>query len=155
MPDYSKVVEVEYKDDNNEFAPSHRGNIHTIIDGYPTTADFINNDSEEVQNAKIKVEQMQASILLLSGDDDLNWPSAEYSKQIMDRLDLHRYPNFYQHVCYSKTGHLIEPPYAPICRLSFHKLVRGSMLWGGTAAYQNKAQVLRKKTSIFTTIFFN
>lgn len=143
MPDYTLAAPVLFEDKKKEFLPSAQGNnLHNVINGLPTTLMFVGQDvSQEIKDARIKVEKMQASLLLLSGGNDLNWPALDFSRQIMDRLDENKYPYAYQHICYEKTGHLIEPPYAPFCSMSFHKLLMGSILWGGEGRFHNKAQV--------------
>ena len=58
--------------------------------------------------------------MYIIGGDDLNWPSAGMVEQSIGRLKAHGKDN-YQVLTYPKAGHLIEPPYAPVCVKSYHK----------------------------------
>ncbi|XP_075470438.1 acyl-coenzyme A thioesterase 1-like isoform X2 [Ascaphus truei] len=87
----------------------------------------------------IPVEKSSAAFLLLSGSDDMNWPSAAYSDQLVSRLRGHgKDVEFY---CYPGAGHLLEPPNFPLCRASHHKLLGVPMLWGGQTKDHARAQV--------------
>ncbi|XP_056402460.1 acyl-coenzyme A thioesterase 6-like [Hyla sarda] len=86
----------------------------------------------------IPAEKSPAAFLILSGLDDKNWPSATYMEQIVARLRDHQKNVEYQ--CYPGAGHLLEPPYFPLCKASHHKLSGMPMLWGGQTKAHAKAQ---------------
>ncbi|XP_077320661.1 acyl-coenzyme A thioesterase 1-like [Lithobates pipiens] len=90
------------------------------------------------QECLIPAERSSASFLLLSGLDDKNWPSALYSEQFVARLKEHKkeVESFY----YPGAGHLLEPPYFPLCNASYHKLLGMPILWGGQLRAHAKAQ---------------
>ncbi|KAM5130036.1 acyl-coenzyme A thioesterase 1-like [Mantella aurantiaca] len=90
------------------------------------------------QECLIPAERSSATFLLLSGLDDKNWPSALYSKQFVTRLKGHKkdVESYY----YTGAGHLLEPPYFPLCKASKHKLLGMPMLWGGQLREHAKAQ---------------
>jgi dipeptidyl aminopeptidase/acylaminoacyl peptidase len=50
------------------------------------------------QNALIKVENIQGSILLLSATKDEFWPSTAMSEKVMERLQSNNFPYEYQHI---------------------------------------------------------
>ncbi|CAI9551629.1 unnamed protein product [Staurois parvus] len=86
----------------------------------------------------IPAERSSAAFLLLSGLDDKNWPSSLYSKQFVAHLKEHKkdVESYY----YPGAGHLLEPPYFPLCKASNHKLLGMPMLWGGQLRAHAKAQ---------------
>lgn len=133
---------MKFEDERREFLKSIEGGYsHKVFSANDCTSNLLNESkSEELEAAKIKVENMKASLLLISGGDDANWPAFKFSRQIMDRLDYHKYSYPYQHNLYPKAGHLIEPPYAPFCSYSFHKIMSGAILWGGEGHHHNIAQ---------------
>ncbi|KAM9807677.1 acyl-coenzyme A thioesterase 1-like [Neosynchiropus ocellatus] len=124
---------------------------------------------------KVDVGRIECPMMLVVGEDDQNWPStesAEDMKDMMERagnshlLSIHSYPN---------AGHLIEPPYSPLTRVSVFRQSakvkgkfkiqtqhseRGSVLicsvpavmalWGGeTVAHSHAQEDAWKKTVTF------
>ncbi|XP_075049605.1 acyl-coenzyme A thioesterase 1-like [Mixophyes fleayi] len=90
------------------------------------------------EESLIPAERSSAAFLLLSGLDDKNWPSASYSKQLVARLTEHK--KDVEAYYYPGAGHLLEPPYFPLCKASNHKLLGMPMLWGGQLRGHAKAQ---------------
>ncbi|XP_053330437.1 acyl-coenzyme A thioesterase 1-like [Spea bombifrons] len=90
------------------------------------------------QECLIPAEKSHASFLILSGSDDKNWQSALYSEQLVTRLKEHGKNAEYH--CYPGAGHLLEPPYFPLCRASYHKLLGLPFLWGGQLVGHARAQ---------------
>jgi dienelactone hydrolase len=73
---------------------------------YPTMED-------EIEEAVIPVERISGPILLISGEDDQLWPSAELSEIAVDRLRQFNHPFEYEHLVYDDAGHFIGVPYWP------------------------------------------
>ncbi|XP_063803698.1 acyl-coenzyme A thioesterase 1-like [Pseudophryne corroboree] len=90
------------------------------------------------QECLIPAERSSAAFLLFSGLDDKNWPSASYSKQLVARLIEHK--KDVEAYYYPGAGHLLEPPYFPLCNASNHKLLGMPVLWGGQLKAHAKAQ---------------
>ena len=106
------------------------------------------------------VENINCPVMLVSGTDDLNVPTDFTVKFIIDRLK----ENGKEHLCtnlrYPQAGHLIEPPYSPLCDSSFSKsskewCVYPYLAWGGETVAHARAQeecwpkilhILRKKS---------
>jgi uncharacterized protein len=63
--------------------------------------------------AFIPVEEISGPILLISGGDDLLWPSALMAKGVMERLEARGFEYPVEHLSYPETGHLILSPYLP------------------------------------------
>ncbi len=70
-------------------------------------------DQKSFQAASIPVENITASLLLISGGDDQLWPSTLYATQIQRRLEEKKSPISCQHVNYPKAGHTINLPNLP------------------------------------------
>ncbi|OCT68557.1 acyl-coenzyme A thioesterase 1 [Xenopus laevis] len=90
------------------------------------------------ESCLIPAEKSNAAFLFLSGSDDMNWPSSAYSEQIVLRLRAHG-KDVESHT-YPGAGHLLEPPYFPLCQASNHKLLGIPMLWGGHPREHARAQ---------------
>ncbi|XP_067414249.1 acyl-coenzyme A thioesterase 1-like [Emydura macquarii macquarii] len=89
-------------------------------------------------DCRIPVEKSSAKFLFLSGLDDKNWKSELCCRETVQRLQqCGRDVEFY---CYPGAGHLLEPPYLPLCHVSIHKLVGAFMLWGGQQREHARAQ---------------
>lgn len=82
-------------------------------------------------NAAIQVENIRGDILLICGADDQNLKTERMAEKITSRLRKFGKENQCTVRCYSGTGHLIEPPYAPPCLRSYHKSYRMCVEWGG------------------------
>ena len=55
-------------------------------------------DEEAVKNAEIHVENINGPILLLSGEDDDQWPASAMSEQIVHRLQRNNFQHYYAHI---------------------------------------------------------
>ncbi|XP_015268348.1 PREDICTED: acyl-coenzyme A thioesterase 1-like [Gekko japonicus] len=87
---------------------------------------------------RIPVEKSSSKFLFLSGQDDRNWQSEAYCQEAVQRLQQNgHHVEFY---CYSGAGHLLEPPYLPLCYASINKPFWVTMLWGGKWREHAKAQ---------------
>jgi dienelactone hydrolase len=97
---------------------------------------------KEVAEATIPVEKIQGPILLLSGQQDQLWPSAQFSELILERLRSHKHPYLYEHLSYAEAGHFVCFPYGlpslpPMIALS---PVAGMLIvFGGTPGAQAAA----------------
>ncbi|ETE58135.1 hypothetical protein L345_16145, partial [Ophiophagus hannah] len=70
--------------------------------------------------SRIPVEKSLSKYLFICGQDDKNWKSQMFCQEAVSRLQQKgRHVEFY---CYPEAGHLLEPPYMPLCYISFHKL---------------------------------
>lgn len=83
-------------------------------------------DLNTANNAAIPVERINGPVLLISGEDDLLWPSALLSDIAMDRLVARGHAHPHEHLRYPDAGHFILPPLAPT--------TFGLEEYGGTAA---------------------
>jgi len=70
----------------------------------------VKSHSQEVQNALIPVEKIQARLLLLAGNRDKVWPSVFMSQTIMNRRDMSQEDEF---ITYDGAGHYFACPNVP------------------------------------------
>ncbi|XP_061165096.1 acyl-coenzyme A thioesterase 1-like [Saccostrea echinata] len=86
----------------------------------------------------IKGWESEAAFLFIVGDDDgcLKYSTVEHFMELVPTEHKHRF----QVIRYPETGHLIEPPYSPHCRHSYHKVFQFEFLWGGETKAHSYAQ---------------
>ncbi|XP_066488239.1 acyl-coenzyme A thioesterase 1-like [Tiliqua scincoides] len=86
----------------------------------------------------IPVEKSSAKFLFFSGQDDKNLRSEQFCRETVKRLQQSgRHVEFY---CYPGAGHLLEPPYLPLCCVSDHRSFGALFSWGGKWKEHAKAQ---------------
>jgi dienelactone hydrolase len=88
-------------------------------------------DKEAVARARIRVEQIQAPVLLLSATDDGSWPSSVYCQMVSDKLAevTHAWPVEWHD--YQDAGHAILFPHVPTTQLTYAHPVSGRISTGG------------------------
>uniref|UniRef100_A0A8C8WZZ2 Bile acid-CoA:amino acid N-acyltransferase n=1 Tax=Panthera leo TaxID=9689 RepID=A0A8C8WZZ2_PANLE len=91
------------------------------------------------QKSVLPIEKAQGAILFIVGDGDECMNSREYAEQALDQLRSHGRNNG-RMLVYPGAGHLIEPPYTPLCYASPHRLGSGILLWGGDPVAHAAAQ---------------
>jgi len=87
---------------------------HSFVNLAEIFLEQLHSHKKEFSIAMIKVENIQCSLLLISGKDDKMWPSPFYCDIIMQHLDECNSPIFRKHLSYENAGHLILPALAPI-----------------------------------------
>lgn len=90
-----------------------------------------------VQGSLIPVEEIEAPILLISGTDDMLWPSYEFALQIVDRLDKQGFAYPVEHVALEGTGHSVRTTYEPPVFLAGTIVLGGDYEASGKATQQN------------------
>lgn len=78
-------------------------------------------ENPHYENAAIAVENIAGPVMLLSGRDDVMWPSATYSDWIVDRLRQNSFKYDVRHFSYENAGHTIGPPFAPTTELASYE----------------------------------
>lgn len=122
---------------NSKVLSSEKGSIWRFAQ--PTDIDYM-NPTVSNYSAITPVENINCPVMLVSGTDDLNIPTNFTVKFIVDRLK----ENGKEHLCtnlrYPHAGHLIEPPYSPLCDSSFNKSTKewcgdAYLAWGGETVH--------------------
>ncbi len=70
-------------------------------------------------------------MLLLSATDDGSWPSADYSRMVVERLEREKHPSPVRHLDFDDAGHAIQFPYVPTTQLVYAHPVSGRISTGG------------------------
>jgi uncharacterized protein len=78
-------------------------NNHEVINYRHYIEPLLKNPDKEAYS--IKVENAKCSVLLLSGEDDQTWPSAEMADIIEQRLKSKQYPYQVRNVSFPDAGH--------------------------------------------------
>nr|XP_020649379.1 acyl-coenzyme A thioesterase 4-like [Pogona vitticeps] len=87
---------------------------------------------------RIPVEKSLSKFLFLSGQDDRNLQSELFCREVVQRL---RESGHHVEFCsYPGAGHLLEPPYLPLCQVSIYRPLQTPVLWGGEWREHAKAQ---------------
>ena len=88
-----------------------------------------------VQDMEIQIEKINGPVMLISGQDDQIWPSAQLSEFAVQRLKDHNFKNMVKHLSYPDAGHSIGPPFRPTTmNQALHPVSGILMKLGGTAA---------------------
>lgn len=94
-------------------------------------------DPQAVARARIRVENIQGPVLLLSGTDDGSWPSSLYSKMVRDKLLEVKHPYPVTWLDYQDGGHAILLPYVPTTQHVYAHPVSGKISTTGGNAKDN------------------
>ena len=129
--------------DESKVVSSEKGSIWRFAQS--TGIDYMNPTTVSKYSAITPVENINCPVMLVSGTDDLKVSSDFTVKFIFDRLK----ENGKEHLCttlrYPQAGHLIEPPYSPICDSSFRKSTKEwcgypYLAWGGETVAHARTQ---------------
>ncbi len=88
-------------------------------------------DPDAVARARIRVEDIEGPVMLLSGTDDGSWPSSLYSKMVQDKLVEVKHPYPVEWLDYENGGHSILFPYVPTTQLVYAHPVSGKISTSG------------------------
>ncbi|NMK44805.1 acyl-CoA thioesterase/bile acid-CoA:amino acid N-acyltransferase family protein [Achromobacter sp. Bel] len=88
-------------------------------------------DPNAVARARIRVEDIEGPVMLLSGTDDGSWPSSLYSKMVQDKLVEVKHPYPVEWLDYENGGHSILFPYVPTTQLVYAHPVSGKISTSG------------------------
>ncbi|HAP25254.1 MAG TPA: palmitoyl-CoA hydrolase [Achromobacter sp.] len=88
-------------------------------------------DPDAVARARIRVEDIEGPVMLLSGTDDGSWPSSLYSKMVQDKLIDVQHPYPVKWLDYENGGHSILFPYVPTTQLVYAHPVSGKISTSG------------------------
>ncbi|XP_071963253.1 acyl-coenzyme A amino acid N-acyltransferase 2-like [Antedon mediterranea] len=95
---------------------------------------------EDIDYATImNLEDATCQFLFINGLDDKSWSSDLFSKLGCEYLKEHGKDNW-KILSYPGAGHLIEPPYAPLCSLCYYKSLGLVIKYGGNPDEHSVAQ---------------
>ena len=88
-----------YKNKEVPYVPATLKTISPALKGDHFTAfSMMLEDKEAVKKAEIEVENINGSVLLISGIKDDQWPSTVMSDQIVNRLKQNNFKHYYSHI---------------------------------------------------------
>lgn len=97
-------------------------------------------DKKLAERARIRVEDIDAPVLLISGRDDRAWPSSLYSRMVVSTLRQHNHPYLVRHIDYDDAGHAIAIPVVPSTQLTrLHPVSKVPYTNGGTPSGNARA----------------
>jgi len=88
-------------------------------------------DPDAVARARIRVENIQAPVMLLSATDDGSWPSDIYAKMVRDKLAEVQHPHPVEWLNIEGGGHSILFPFVPTTQLVYAHPVSGKISTSG------------------------
>ncbi|XP_048194188.1 bile acid-CoA:amino acid N-acyltransferase-like [Perognathus longimembris pacificus] len=96
----------------------------------------------------LPIEKAQGHFLFIVGEEDKNLNSKVHAEKATEQLRRHG-KNNWTLLSYPGAGHLIEPPYAPLCRASRLSSLSTVIHWGGeviphAAAQEHSWQEIQK-----------
>lgn len=131
---------LRYKDLVVTPVPSFLERVQFDVSG-ATRLRHYKGDTRDERNQKhvLPIEKAQGQILFIVGESDESLNSREYAEQALDRLRSHGKNNG-RMLAYPGAGHLIEPPYTPLCYASPQPNMSSHLLWGGDTVAHAAAQ---------------
>ena len=112
--------------------------------GYIVIKDTVVFDSpmnRDDSRAILPVEHIECPILLIYGEADLTVPVEYMTKRIVDRLKAHGKGEQCTVLRYPGAGHMIDPPYHPLCEGARFEYTGGEICaWGGETRGHAMAQ---------------
>ncbi|KAM6170690.1 acyl-coenzyme A amino acid N-acyltransferase 2-like [Rhynchocyon petersi] len=100
----------------------------------------VGDPSDELNRQSVlPVEKVRGCVLFIVGENDECLNSRAYAEQALDRLQNHGRSSG-RMLVYPGAGHLIEPPYGPLCNASWSPGFAWPLLWGGDPVAHAAAQ---------------
>lgn len=87
----------------------------------------------------LPIEKAQGPFLFIVGEDDRNVNGKVFAKQATEQLRRHG-KNNWTLLSYPGAGHMIEPPYSPLCCVSGIANICSAIHWGGEVVPHAAAQ---------------
>ena len=120
---------------NNRLALSDAGGT-SEAEAIALTPGFLQamKNAEAAHESEIPVERINGPVLLISGGDDEMWPSADFGRRVMSRLEREAFAHEKIHLSYQSAGHLVgAPPYQPTTTTAgLHPVRKAFFSFGGT-----------------------
>ena len=124
----------------SRYLPFRKEQIEITERGHATTRNLFDRYKEEHEACRIPVENLSSKILLLVGEYDASLPSDIFGRRIYERFRNQGKNDQCDLTIYPKAGHLIEPPYMPLCTHSYQKEFGRISEWGGQPKPHARAQ---------------
>ena len=145
----SQLPAFKYQGKISQTIPGDHSKLITTSDGVISCHAIPKVTEDQGSNSTFSAitpsENISCPVLLIYGTDDQNSRSEFYAEQVYERMKK----SGKEHLCsvlrYPGAGHLIEPPYSPLCYSSFDPalgLIFGNphTVWGGEIKAHAQAQ---------------
>eukprot|EP00795_Rhopilema_esculentum_P012916 gene12916-3671_t len=134
------IIPLRYRGEIRGLVREIRGeHCHINEKNEVVSVDLNKLDPVEIRNSKIPVEKVEGKIMLVTGDDDMCPNTSDCARKMQRRLNEHgRESATILH--YPGTGHLIEVPFMPMCRITYFPSYKLHCLWGGSVIEHSAAQ---------------
>lgn len=97
-------------------------------------------DTDLAERSRIRIENFNGPILLISGRDDRAWPSSLYSRMVVSTIAAKPADQFVRHLDYDDAGHSINFPFVPTTQLErLHPVSKVPFTSGGTPSGNARA----------------
>ena len=146
---FAHLFSFKYQGKMSEKLPTDNSKlIHTkdgVVVRNALSTETEDNGSASTFSAITPSEQINCPVLLICGIDD-QYLNAEFNaRQIYDRMNKVGKGHLCNILSYPGAGHVIEPPYTPLCYSQFEPVVREShgnryVVWGGESKAHAQAQ---------------
>jgi dienelactone hydrolase len=102
-----------YKDKPVPYVPFYKTSDHSKVvnNQWRELFELSLTQTDAVEKAVIKVEQINGPILILTGQKDILWPSSQMGDMIIKRLKENKFPHWYKHYAYENAGHGLNENY--------------------------------------------
>ncbi|MGX4607818.1 acyl-CoA thioester hydrolase/BAAT C-terminal domain-containing protein [Priestia sp. JNUCC 25] len=129
--------------DNDIFYEHQRQCLEMNIPfGFTTTYKKSVEREKRKEEARIKIENAHADLLLIAGQKDNVWNTYEACLEIMDNLKKNNYKYNYTLLDYEELGHSLPIPYViPLSETLNVKMGKGSFTCGGTLKGNSHGQL--------------
>jgi esterase/lipase len=125
-----------YKEEPIPFVPYAPYDYSKITNSeYSIVYELSLKQTQAVEKATIQVENISGPILILTGKEDIMWPSSQMGEMIIKRLEENKFSYWYKHFAYENAGHSLTD--------------NDTYLLGGTKDGNKKARIDSEKR-IFT-----
>ncbi|XP_066914314.1 acyl-coenzyme A thioesterase 1-like [Clytia hemisphaerica] len=135
-------VATSYKGNTTEQIPANMFAARFLECGSVDISDCL-EDPKENPNAIHQIERSKGDLLMIAGEDDMNWKSCLFTDIAKERMDKAGKTN-YKIIRYPNIGHFIDPHYLPICTHAYHPLIPNRLrpyFGGSNKKFNSKEQI--------------
>ena len=136
----SIAVPTVYKGIQTDAISGDPGRVRFLDDGSADISDCLDHPKDNPKSMHL-FEQSSADLLMIVGQDDLNWKSELMASLAKEKMDVYGKSN-YCIQSYENIGHFIDPPNFPICTHDYHPVIPNKIkcFFGGSNKQLNSKE---------------